>query len=169
LLLYHQRQEEKVAHNRRATLNSSPWQRCQFHLQQNAQAYVPTKDLKQRVADQIRRIFNAEDRAHAEAKLAEFVKTHEKSAPKLATWAEQNIPEGLTVFGFPEASRQRLRTSNMCETLNSQIKRRTRVVGLFPNESSLLRLVTGVVIEISEEWETGKIYLQPETKKQQPN
>jgi transposase-like protein len=143
--------------------------RCQFHLQQNAQAYVPTKDLKQRVADQIRRIFNAEDRAHSEAKLAEFVKTHEKSAPKLATWAEQNIPEGLTVFGFPEASRQRLRTSNMCETLNSQIKRRTRVVGLFPNESSLLRLVTGVVIEISEEWETGKIYLQPETKKQQPN
>jgi hypothetical protein len=52
---------------------------------------------------------------------------------------------------------------------NSQIKRRTRVVGLFPNESSLLRLVTGVIIEISEEWETGKIYLQPETKKQQPN
>jgi transposase-like protein len=152
----------------RATLNSSPWQRCQFHLQQNAQAYVPTKDLKQKVADDIRRIFNAEDRAHAEAKLAGFIKTYEKSAPKLATWAEQNIPEGLTVFGFPEASRQRLRTSNMCETLNSQIKRRTRVVGLFPNESSLLRLVTGVVIEISEEWETGKIYLQPETKKQ-PN
>lgn len=153
----------------RATLNSSPWQRCQFHLQQNAQAYVPTKDLKQKVADQIRRIFNAEDRPHAEAKLAEFVTTHAKSAPKLATWAEQNIPEGFTAFTFPEASRQRLRTSNMCETLNSQIKRRTRVVGLFPNESSLLRLVTGVVIEISEEWEIGKIYLQPATKKQQPN
>ncbi len=83
-----------------------------------------------------------------------------------AAWAEHNIPEGLTVFGFPEASRQRLRTSNRCETLNSQIKRRTRVVGLFPNQSSLLRLVTGVVIEISEGWETGKIDLQPETKKQ---
>ncbi len=53
----------------------------------------------------------------------------------------------------------------MCETLNSQIKRRTRVAGLFPNESSRLRLVTGVIIEISEEWETGKIYHQPETKK----
>lgn len=57
----------------------------------------------------------------------------------------------------------------MCETLKSQIKRRTRVVGLFPNESSLLRLVTGVIIEISEEWETGKVYLPPETKKPQPN
>jgi transposase-like protein len=153
----------------RATFNSTPWLRCQFHLQQNAQAYVPTKDLKQKVADDIRRIFNAEDRAHAEVKLAEFVKTYEKSASKLATWAEQNIPEGLTVFSFPEASRQRLRTSNMCETLNSQIKRRTRVVGLFPNESSLLRLVTGILIEISEEWEIGKIYLQPATKKQQLN
>jgi transposase-like protein len=76
---------------------------------------------------------------------------------------------GLTVFSFPEASRQRLRTSNMCETLNSQIKRSTRVVGLFPNESSLLRLVTGILIEISEEWEIGKIYLQPATKKQQLN
>lgn len=148
----------------RATLNSSPWQRCQFHLQQNAQAYVPTKELKLKVAADIRRIFNADDRAHAEAKLADFVKTYAKSAPRLAAWAEQNIPEGLAVFSFPEASRKRLRTSNMCETLNSQIKRRTRVVGLFPNDSSLLRLVTGVLMEISEEWETGKVYLQPETK-----
>lgn len=148
----------------RATLNSSPWQRCQFHLQQNALAYVPTKDMKLKVAGDIRRIFNADDRAHAEAKLADFVKAHHKSAPRLAAWAEQNIPEGLAVFSFPEASRKRLRTSNMCETLNSQIKRRTRVVGLFPNESSLLRLVTGVLMEISEEWETGKIYLQPESK-----
>jgi putative transposase len=98
-----------------------------------------------------------------------LVKAYEKDAPKLATRAVQNIPEGLTAFSFPEAGRQRLCTSNMCETLNSQIKRRTRVVGLFPNESSLLRLVTGVIIEISEEWETGKIHLQPETKKQQPN
>lgn len=150
----------------RATLNSSPWQRCQFHLQQNAQAYIPTKELKLKVAADIRRIFNADDRAHAEAKLADFVKAYAKSAPRLATWAEHSIPEGLAVFSFPEASRKRLRTSNMCETLNSQIKRRTRVVGLFPNETSLLRLVTGVLMEISEEWETGKVYLQPETKPQ---
>ena len=93
------------------------------------------------------------------------MKTYEKSAPQLASWAEQNIPEGLSVFNFPKADRQRLRTSNMCETLNSQIKRRTRVVGLFPNESSLLRLVTGVLMEISDEWETGKLYLQPASQK----
>ena len=56
---------------------------------------------------------------------------------------------------------KKMRTSNACETLNSQIKRRTRVVGLFPNEDSLLRLVTGVIIEISDTWETGKTYLKP--------
>lgn len=73
---------------------------------------------------------------------------------------ETNIPEGFTVFSIPEAHRKKTRTSNACETLNSQIKRRTRVVGLFPNEDSLLRLVTAVLIEISETWETGKVYLK---------
>ena len=62
-------------------------------------------------------------------------------------------------FAFPEAHRKRLRTSNACENVNGQIKKRTRVVGLFPSEESLLRLVTGVLIEISESWETGKTYL----------
>jgi putative transposase len=149
----------------RATMNSSPWQRCQFHLQQNAQAHIPTKDLKEKVAEDIRRIFNAENRAHAEEKLAAFVAEYSSKAPQLAAWADAKLPEGFTVFSFPEAARKRLRTSNMCETLNSQIKRRTRVVGLFPGEPSLLRLVTAVLIEISEEWETGKVYLQiKETK-----
>ena len=69
------------------------------------------------------------------------------------------IPEGLTIFAFPENIRRRLRTSNMCETLNSQIKRRTRVAGLFPNEASILRLVSAILMDISEEWESGKTYL----------
>ena len=92
-----------------------------------------------------------------------------KSVPKLANWAEQNIPEGLTAFSFPEASRQRPRTSNMCEKLNSQIKRRTRVVGLFPNEFSLLRPVTGVHVEISEEWQTSNPISNPKPKNNQTN
>ena len=82
-----------------------------------------------------------------------------ESQPKLAAWAEENLPEGFAVFAFPEAHRKRLRTSNACENFNGQIKKRTRVVGLFPSEESLLRLVTGVLIEISETWETGKTYL----------
>ena len=143
----------------KASLNATPWQRCQFHLQQNAQEYVTKQHLKSKVASDIRAIFNAGDRAHAEEGLKEFVKTYSASQPKLAAWAEENLPEGLTVFAFPEAHRKRLRTSNACENVNGQIKKRTRVVGLFPSEESLLRLVTGVLIEISETWETGKIYL----------
>jgi transposase-like protein len=70
------------------------------------------------------------------------------------------IPEGLEVFNLPENKRKRLRTSNACETLNTQIKRRTKVAGLFPNTDSILRLVTAILMEVSEEWETGKAYLK---------
>lgn len=144
----------------KACLGATPWQRCQFHLQQNAQQYITKQDLKSKVAADIAAIFNAEDRSHAQARLASFIKTYSQTQPKLAEWAETNIPEGFTVFSLPEAHRKKTRTSNACETLNSQIKRRTRVVGLFPNEDSLLRLVTAVLIEISETWETGKAYLK---------
>jgi len=143
----------------KATLNGTPWQRCQFHLQQNAQEYVTKKHLKSKVAADIRVIFNADGHAHAEERLKDFVKTYSETQPKLAAWAEENLPEGFAVFTLPEARRKRLRTSNACENVNGQIKRRTRVVGLFPSEESLLRLVTGVLIEISETWETGKTYL----------
>jgi putative transposase len=143
----------------KASFNATPWQRCQFHLQQNAQEYVTKQHLKSKVASDIKVIFNADDRAHAEERLKDFVKTYGESQPKLAAWAEENLPEGFTVFALPEAHRKRLRTSNACENVNGQIKKRTRVVGLFPSEQSLLRLVTGVLIEISETWETGKSYL----------
>jgi transposase-like protein len=143
----------------KASLNGTPWQRCQFHLQQNAQEYITKQHLKSKVADDIRVIFNADDLAHAQQRLKDFVKSYSETQPKLAAWAEENLPDGFAVFAFPEAHRKRLRTSNCCENVNSQIKKRTRVVGLFPSEQSLERLVTGVLIEISETWETGKAYL----------
>ncbi len=73
------------------------------------------------------------------------------------------MPDGLTVFALPPAHRRRLRTSNLLERLNKEIKRRTRVATLFPNEAALLRLVSAVLMEISEEWETDKIYLRLES------
>jgi transposase-like protein len=145
----------------KAPLNGTPWQRCQFHLQKNAQEHLTKQHLKGKVASDIKVIFNADDRAHAEERLKDFVKTYSESQPKLAAWAEENLPEGLAVFAFSEAHRRRLRTPNACENVNGQIKKRTRVVGLFPSEESLLKLVTGVLIEISETWKTGKTYLTP--------
>jgi putative transposase len=143
----------------KAALNGTPWQRCQFHLQQNAQEYVTKQHLKSKVAADIRSIFNADDLAHAQERLQDFVKIFSQTQPKLAAWAEENLPEGFAVFAFPEAHKKRLRTSNACENVNDQIKKRTRVIGLFPSEQFLERLVTGVLIEISETWETGKTYL----------
>jgi transposase-like protein len=143
----------------RATLPSTAWQRCQFHLQQNAQAYVPQLAMRASVAADIRSIFNSQDLAHAEERLAQIVVKYEKTAASLSKWMETAIPQGLTVMLLAEPLRKRLRTSNMCENLNLQIKRRTRVIGLFPNENSVLRLVTAVLMEASEEWETGKSYL----------
>jgi putative transposase len=143
----------------RATLNASPWQRCQFHLQQNAQAYVPRLEYRAKVAADIRSVFNAPDLAHAQLRLEEIVvKWREKSA-RLADWMEANLPEGFSVFALPEHQRRRLRTSNMAERIHREIKRRTKVAGLFPNEASVLRLVTAIHIETSEDWETGRTYL----------
>jgi putative transposase len=137
------------------------WQRCQCHLQRNAQAYVPRKRLRKAVAAGLRSVFDALSRREAEERLAAFVSEWEETAPDLARWAEENIPQGLTVFnhGLNEARRKRLRTTNGLENLNLQVRRRTRVAGLFPNEESLLRLASAVLMEISEEWETGRRYL----------
>lgn len=146
----------------RATLPGAVWQRCQCHLQRDAQAYVTKHELKPQVAADIRAIFNAPSLDEAKRLLAAAVEKYSKTQSKLAAWMEDNIPDGLAVFSLPEPMRRRLRTSNMAENLNRQVRRRTRVAGLFPNEASLLRLVSAVLSEISEEWETGTIYLSME-------
>lgn len=144
---------------RRALFTGVPWQRCQFHLQQNASQYVPRKSMRTKVAADIRAVFNAPDRVQAERYLKEIVNKYAEIASELADWMETAIPEGLTMFDFPEAHRRRIRTSNMLERVSQEIKRRTRVVRIFPNPSSCLRLVSAVLMETSEDWETGKIYL----------
>ena len=145
---------------RKAVFPSVPWQRCQFHLQQNAQAYVPKQEMKKKVAADIRSIFTAPTVAEAQRLLGQLLERYEKSAPRLTAWAEKNIPEGLTVFQFPSEHWRRIRTSNVLERVNQEIRRRTRVATIFPNEASCLRLVSAVLMEISEDWETGRIYLK---------
>ena len=144
---------------RLAVFGGVPWQRCQFHLQQNAQAYAPRKEMQTEVAEDIRMIFNAPNRVRAEEYLRATVLKYEKTATKLAVWMEQNNPEGLTVFSFPSAHQRRIRTTNGLERLNREIRRRTGVVSIFPNESAALRLISAILLEISDEWEGGKLYL----------
>lgn len=139
-----------------------PWQRCQFHLQRNAMAFVPRVEMRADVAADLRALFDSPDRAEAERRLPLVAEKYKARAPRLSAWVEANVGDGLTVFAFPRSHRRRLRTSNVVERLSKEIKRRTRVAGLFPHETSLLRLVTAVLMEISEEWETEKTYLRME-------
>ena len=144
---------------RQAVFPSVPWQRCQFHLQQNAQSHVPKQSLKKPVAGKIRAIFDAENRMEADRLLSLAVSHYEKEAPDLSNWMEANIPESLTVFSFPNDYHKRLRTSNSLERINREIRRRTRVASIFPNTASCERLVTAILVEISDEWEVENKFI----------
>jgi transposase-like protein len=144
---------------RKAVFPSVPWQRCQFHLCQNAQNYVPKKSMRTEIADVMREIFNSPTIEMAQEMKRRAIENYQKRAPEFAKWLEANVDEGLTVFQFPKEHWKKIRTSNGIERVNREIKRRTRVAVLFPNKESALRLVTGVIIEIHEEWVTGRQYL----------
>ena len=141
---------------RRAIFGSTPWQRCYFHLQQNATAYLPRRSMKAEVAADIRAIFDAPDQATAEQYLQRAIQKYVRSAPRLSAWMEENLAEGFTVFDFPLEHRRFIRTTNSLERINREIRRRTRVVGIFPNEASCLLLISAILVEISEEWQIGK-------------
>lgn len=150
---------EGLRNARNAIFPSVPWQRCQFHLCQNAQSYASKKSMKPEIAETMRDIFNSPTHAIALEMKRQAIEKYEKKAPEFAKWLDENIDEGLTVYQFPKEHRKKLRTSNGMERLNREIKRRTRVAVIFPNKESALRLVTGVLIEIHEDWITGKQYL----------
>ena len=141
---------------RRAVFGAVPWQRCQFHLQQNAGSYVPRQSMRAEVAAEIRGMFNAPDRKAAEEALQTAVTKYAATAPKLSAWLEESLPESFTVFDFPLEHRRTIRTSNSLERVNKEIRRRTKVIGVFPNETACLRLISALLMEISEEWQIGK-------------
>jgi len=143
---------------RRAVLGSIPWQRCQFHLQQNVGAYLPRQSMRLEVAADIRSMFNAPDRKTAEGLLQEAIQKYAVPAPRLSAWLEDNLTEGFTVYDYSLEHRRTIRTTNSLERINKEIRRRTRVVGVFPNEASCLRLISAILMEISEEWQIGKHY-----------
>ena len=114
------------------------------------------KALKEKVARDIRAVFTAESLEEAQKKLPEIVEKYANTQSNLSEWRKENIPEGLTVFAFPETVRQFLRTNNRKENLNKQIKKRTRLIPVFPNVDSFKRLVSAICIEISDEWEASE-------------
>jgi putative transposase len=146
---------------RQAVLTAAPWQRCQFHLAQNAIHHAPSLAIRKRIGAELRQVWNAPNLATAEENLRQLAASYRDKAPNLAQWLEDNIPEGLAVFILPEHHRRRLRTSNPIErAIQQEIKRRTVKVRLFPNEASLERLVSAVLVEIDDKWATAdKAYI----------
>jgi transposase-like protein len=154
---------------RQSLFNGVKWQRCQFHLQQNAHSYVPKKTMQKEVKDDIADIFTAPCGQMAWERLSFYVEKYAELAPKLSGWMEENLPEGLTVFGFPQKHRKRMRTTNPLERLHEEINRRTNVARIFPNEASLIRLVSAIEMEISEDWVAGKRYLDMNAEMENEN
>ena len=144
---------------RQRVFGSVPYQRCQFHMHQNALKYAPKRALQETITRAMREIFSCTTRRQVAETKREIISSLERSAPEFVRWFEEHIDEGLTCLDFPEEHRKRIRTTNGLERVNREVKRRTRVAVLFPNEASALRLVTGVLMEIHEEWITGKSYL----------
>ena len=145
---------------RKAVFSGVPWQRCQFHLAQNVQNHISKKLNKEVVGQEIRTIFNASTKQQAEANLKEFMTQYEKSEPRLVSWAEQNIPEGFTVYQLDSKIQKKFRTSNLCERINQEMARRTKIIRVFPNEDACLRLVTAILVEIDEDWSSGRRFFQ---------
>ena len=150
---------------RRAVFPSVDWQRCQFHIAQNAQSYAPKKSMKLEIADAVRRIFNSSsiERAREEKNFVIDEFTH--TAPEFVRWVDENIEDGFTCFKYPKKHQKRIRTSNVIERQNREIRRRTRVVSIFPNVASAERLITALLQDVHEDWISGKRYLDMDLEK----
>lgn len=143
-------------------LGGATWQRCQFHLAQNAIHHALNAMSRKRIGSELRVVRNAETLPKAETALDELVASYRNTAAKLAAWLEENVPEGLVVFTLPEHHRRRLRTSNPMErAVQQELKRRTAKVRVFPSEDALLRLVSAILVEIDEQWASDtKAYIK---------
>ena len=138
---------------RRAVFGGVTWQRCQFHLAQNAIHHAPSHAIRSVIGAELRAVWNAKDSTAANEELRLLVQRYAKTAPDLSRWLERNIPEGLAVFSLPDTHRLKMRTSNPIErAVQQELKRRTIKIRVFPSTDALLRLVTAVLVEIDEQW-----------------
>ena len=128
------------------------WQRCQVHLMRNILGSCSTK-VRADVAAAAKLVFQAADMAEAKRRLAEFVERFEKTAAKAVACIEEGFADAMAVMSLPEKYRKRLRSTNMQERLNEEIRRRERVIRIFPNDESALRLIGALLAEHNEAWQ----------------
>ena len=137
------------------------WQRCQVHFSRNLQGLVSRRQRAD-VAEDLRTIFACGTLALAREAVRMVADRWQPTHPQLAERLEDDIEDCLSCLAFPVSHQRRIRTTNGLERVSQELKRRTRVVRIFPNRAACLRLVTALAAEISEEWESGRRYLNME-------
>ncbi len=143
-------------------LLGSGWQRCRVHFTRNAQDLVP-RSARSMVASAIRSVFEQPDGTAAREQLDRVIDGMARPYPRVAELLTAAEPDLLAHFAFPETHRRQIRSTNPLERLNKEIKRRTAVVGIFPNRASVIRLVGMILAEQDDEWQDGRRYFRPET------
>jgi putative transposase len=149
-------------------LPGAEWQRCTVHVERNVPSHVPPDSMAE-VAEDLKPIFRVRRERTAKALVEEFVSLYEKCYPKAVSVFEARIEDALSYLRYPGSHHARLRTTNMLERLFKEVKRRTRVVGVLPNETSASTLATEIALRSSEEWALRR-YLTMETfEAEKPN
>ncbi len=142
----------------REVMPEAPWQRCYVHFLRNALDYLPRRRDDDCLRE-LRWIYDRRDAAEARTDLAAWLQKWQSRYAKLCDWVESNIEETLTFYRLPAQHHKHLKSTNMLERLNEEIKRRTHVVRIFPNEASCLRLVRALAVEMHENWIEATRYL----------
>lgn len=140
---------------------SASWQRCRVHWMRNALSYVP-KAQQSMAAAAMRQAFIQPDRAAASQALRHVADHLRDKCPKLGSFIDDSETDVLTHLDFPSQHRTRIHSTNSLERLNKEVKRRADVVGIFPNEGSIIRLIGAVLLEANDEWQTQNRYMQTE-------
>ena len=146
----------------REQLLGAAWQRCRVHLTRNAQDLVP-RSARSLVASAIRTVFEQPDEHAAREQLDRVIDGLRPRFGPVADLLTEAEPDLLAHFAFPESHRRQIRSTNPLERLNKEIKRRTAVVGIFPNRAAVIRLVGMILAEQDDEWQDGRRYFRPET------
>ena len=134
------------------------WQRCYVHFLRNAVEYLPRKGDDDCLRE-LRWLYDRRDLNEARKDLANWLQRWQEKYPRLCSWVEDNIEETLSFYSLPHGHHKHLKSTNMLERLNEEIKRRTRVVRIFPNAPSCLRLIRALAVETHENWIEAHRYL----------
>ena len=149
-------------------LLGAEWQRCKVHFFRNVLGQVPKRSQAE-VSEAMKAVFVQRDEESAKAKAEEVLKRFRRRFPKAMEVFEQGSEDVLSYLHYPASHRVRISSTNPLERLNLEIRRRTRVVGIYPNRGAYLRLVGMILLEQNEDWITDKLYLsfEPEVQEEQ--